>query len=372
MTDPLTLAVAALTLGLALVTGWLHLPRVPELDGERWFKLMLATLLRGSVEAKDGDVAAWERSVVRFVPYHPAGRWPERKIEDPVLAPGPSAPGERPLVEALAALPRGRRWEHLYDTDPVGIEARLADPLDLGPAYDLARVVGADWDALAAWGAGDPAFGTALRRRLPLRWVLVRGSATPLDLVGALRDELEDAIEVPWDADRGLDAGVAAVVAAMKGATPDPADRLVLVGEAEGALLVLKALRGEPMLRDRVLGVVAVGGLLAGRPEEGSFGEPAVRDWMEAHFGHDALDTEMMRATPYASVLWLDRSADPPGIVGLPLALQRFPPPRGEPGASSVETVDLGPLPTDPELPLPLVARALWAWTVAWIATRQG
>lgn len=317
MTDPLTLGVAAATLGLALVTGWLHLPRVPDLEAGRWFDLVLSTLLRGAVEARAGDVDEWERSVARLVPPN-AGRG--------------------------------------------ALEARLADPLDLGPAYDLATVVGASWDELAAWGGGDEAFAAALRRRLPVRWVLVRGASTPRDLVGALREEIGDAIEVPWDAERGMDAGVAAVVEAMRAGTPDPADRLVLAADGEGALLVLKALFGEPLLRDRVLGVVAVGGRLAGRDEAGPFGELAVRDWMEAHFGHDALDTEMMRATVYASVPWLDRDVTD----------QRFPTPKGEPGASSLETVDLGPLPVDPELPLKLVARALWAWTVAWIATRQG
>jgi hypothetical protein len=59
VTDPITLGAASLALGLAAVAGWLHLPRTPDLDAERWFKTMLATVLRGAIEGGGGDVEAW-------------------------------------------------------------------------------------------------------------------------------------------------------------------------------------------------------------------------------------------------------------------------------------------------------------------------
>src|SRR5690554_2298026 len=139
VTDPLSIAIAAAAAITAFVAGWVQWPRAPDLDGERWFKVALATLLRGEAEARGGTAEAWEAQVVRFVPYHPAGRLPERKVTNPVAArlPGAMQPGERALLEQLARRHTVQeRWRWMYDEDPVSLDARLDDPVELGPAYD--------------------------------------------------------------------------------------------------------------------------------------------------------------------------------------------------------------------------------------------
>jgi hypothetical protein len=347
VTDVPTLVIAGTALGVALVAGWLHLPSHPDLDAERWFKVLLSTLLRGVVEAAGGDVEKWERQVVRWAPYHPAGRYPELKYAG--LAPeGFAVPGERALTAALAATPAGPgRWKRLYDDDEAALEARLGDPHDLGPSYDPAALLAPDatWDALAAWA---PAVEEALTRRFPAKWVWVRGRA-PVDLSAGL-DRVTVLAEGATDRE---------IAEALRAAVVDPADRLVVVGEGEAMGPLLRALAATPPVRDRVLVVISVGGDLGDE------------DWMGRNFAHPVLDTETHRATTYAAVQWLDRAADPPGWGGLPLQKQRFPAPAGEPGVSWMEAVDLGPLPADPEIPVREVARALRAWAALWSLSRQ-
>ena len=47
MTDPLSLSLAGTAAVVAIAAGWLAVPRPPSLDAERWFKVILATLMRG-------------------------------------------------------------------------------------------------------------------------------------------------------------------------------------------------------------------------------------------------------------------------------------------------------------------------------------
>jgi hypothetical protein len=355
---------------VALAVGWLQWPRPPVLDGERWFKVSLCTLLRGRIEAAGGDVEAWEREVVRLVPYHPAGRMPERKVSNPVAAqiPGLALPGEQALVEALARRPdAAARWAWLYDEDPAGLDARFDDPTALGAACDWTALFGpgASWDSLAAWGRpgeGDRVFLDALRRSVPARWVLVEGRSRS-GVLAAVAAELADAAVVPWGED---DLGPA-----LRALAGEREDRLVLVAEEAGVARLLRALVGAADLRDHVLAVVSVGGVVGGRTdEEGPYGEAACRDWLAAHFTQSGLDTDVVRLTPYLALQWLDRAVWPPGIPGLPLQSSRFPEPSGEGAtATTLEVVDLGPLPTD--APPELVARALVAVTSGWIATRR-
>jgi hypothetical protein len=364
MTAPLTIAVGVAALIVAMIAGYLHLPSTPDLEGERWFKVILATLLRGQVEARGGDAAAWETATVRFVPYHPAGRQPERKVTAPALfkLSADAIPGERALLETLEKLPDARaRWARMYDTDPAGLDVRLGDPVDLGPAYDPGQVAGpgATWDDLAAWGADNQSFRETIERRVPAHWVLVRGTSPVV--VDALKAEIGARASVVDGTDP------ATIAAACLAALPGAEDRLVVVVEGEAVQAALGALVDTPIARDRMLAFVSIGGVLGGRPGE----EAASVDYVGGVFNHEHLDTESRRETPYLCLGWLDRAEDPPGGRGLPLQAQRFPEPGGRADISSIAVVDLGVLPVDPELPLALVARALWAVVVCEVLSRK-
>lgn len=361
---------------LSLGILWVQWPRPPEFDGERWFKTLLVALLQGRVEARGGDADDFDEQVIRFVPYHPAGRLPERKITSPGLAiTGPALDGERALCEALAALPTHEaRWVRLYDDDEVGLAARLSDPVDLGELYDPATVMGPDagWDAVAAWG-GDPdneeavSIRAALERVLGVRWVLVSGQPGPPSVLDALAGEVgERAVRI--DGRAGAKSVADELDALLDDATP-----LVLVGEERGLTWVLGALPDNALLRERTLAVVSVGGVIGGRTDEseGPLAPPTRRDWLQAHFRTKSLETDVVRLTPYFAVQWLDRSVEEPGIEGLTLAAMRFPEPEHDASAKTIEVVDLGPLPADPELPTDLVARALVTCVTAWVASRR-
>ncbi|MFK7929451.1 MAG: hypothetical protein AB8H79_14745, partial [Myxococcota bacterium] len=151
MTDPVTATIAGLSLVVLGAVSYLSLPRPPTLDGERWFKVWLATLLRGQVEASGGDGHEWISLTTRLVPYHPAGRRPETKVlrpEDPPQS--PALPGEVELHAALAALPtHAERWARLYDLIDDAEPGHRQDPNTLGDAYNPATWLGPDasWDA---------------------------------------------------------------------------------------------------------------------------------------------------------------------------------------------------------------------------------
>ncbi|MEQ1502827.1 MAG: hypothetical protein ABMB14_11385 [Myxococcota bacterium] len=369
--DPVSLAIALVAAVVAVAIGYVQWPRPPTLDGERWFKLTLCTLLRGRLDAAGATADAWEREVVRIVPYHPAGRLPERKWSNPVAAavPGIALPGEHALLEALAREPDpARRIAVMYDTDEAGLAARFSDPSDLGEAYDYRQLgPGASWDALAAWGAGDRTFADAALRSLGARWVTVAGRADRLagpSVLDAIAAEVPDTVAIR----RGDD-----VSAAIRAVVTGPGVRLVLVAEEAAAIELLRLLADAADLRDQVVAVVAIGGVIAGRPDEdGPLGETACRDWLAAHLNQVDLDTDVVRRTPYFAVQWLDRASWPPGARGLPLQASRFPPPEAVSGVpDTIETVDLGPLPSDRDLPVELVARALVAVVCGWVRSRR-
>lgn len=371
----MSLAIGGVAGAVALALGWLQWPRPPRLDGERWFKVALCTLLRGRVEAEGGDADAWERAVVRFVPYHPAGRLPERKVSNPVAGPpGAALPGEVALLEALAAEEGpARRWARMYDLDEGGLDARLSDPSALGAAYDPARILGRDasWDALARWARGDDTFLSVARRRIHARWVLVEGREDRRvgpSVLPALAALLPDAIHVPFE-----DGDPEVLAVTLRSVPVDASGRVIVVAEEAGVTRALRALAAAADVRDLLLALISVGGVIGGRTdEEGPYGAQACRDWNEAHFDQSELDTDVVRLTPYLALQWLDREVWPPGVPGLPLDAARFPEPRSEGAtATTLEVVDLGPLPADEGLPVDLVARALIAVASAWVATRQ-
>lgn len=370
--DPLSLAIAGTAAVASVALAVLQWPRPPALDGERWLKVSLATLLRGQVQAADGDVDAWEAAVRDFVPYHPAGRFPERKVSNPEAASlsEPALPGERALVEALAGV-RGHeaRWARLYDDDEAAIEARLGDPAELGAAYDPRTTLGpeATWDALAAWGGGDPGFVTAVRRALPATWVLVSGRA----------DRLGGPSMLPSLA---AEAGQVELLSFDAGELEERLHRLaregrvmVLVGEEAGIVALLDVLARNLAVRDATAAVLSIGGPIRGcADDEGPYSRAVRQDWMDAWFTVAALETEVVRLTPYFSLQWLDRAVWPPGVEGQPLELARFPVPDAKGAtATTTEVVDLGVLPAREDLPVELVARALVTVVTAWVVHRR-
>ncbi len=376
--DPLNTGVAIFAAALAIVAGVLQWPRPPDLDGERWFKLMLSTVLRGQVEAVDGEVTDWEHLVKRFVPYHPAGRLPERKVLNPKASPpGQWLPGELALTQRLATVNEVQeRWAVMYD-DEAGLEARLVDPFDLGAAYDP-KTFGdpaCTWDALALWGSGDTAYRDALLNRLGAKWLLVEGRPDRLagpSLMSDLANELgERAVRVPWH-DGELEQAVEALAEVLADVVQDWQDRIVVVSEEAGTTLVLRALADNGNFRDPLLAVLSIGGVIGGREgEDGPFGEKTCSDWMAAWFTFQRMDSESVRLTPYLSTQFFDRHQPTPGAAGLSVQAQRFPEPRDDETLKTLESVDLGLLPVDETLPTAQVARALLSVTGCWALSRR-
>ena len=367
MLDPLSIGIASAAVALAVVLALLQWPRPVELDGERWFKSLLVTLLRGELESQ--GFASWDRAVRAWVPYHPAGRFPERKVMNPLGAhlPGALVDGERALIEALheCATPE-QRWARLFDEDEAARATLMDDPVELGRAYDPATYLGSEqgWEAVARWGSHDSAFQEHLLRRMDAQWFLVESGSGPARVIPSLATLLgERGAQVDLSGD--------ALVQYLEAALPHVGDRCVLVGEGAGIVHILNALRDRVQLRDQVVAVVSIGGVIGGlEGEPGQLGTVARRDWLEAWFQHRHLDSEVVRRTPYMALQWLDRSQWPPGAEGLEIAHARFPQVPEEP-IETIEVVDLGVLPADDGLPSLQVARALMTVVSCWILSRR-
>jgi hypothetical protein len=364
-------ALTAVAGGLAAALLWVQRPVVPTLDAERWFKVALGTLVRGEVERAGGDVLAFEARVRAEVPYHPAGRFPERKVSNPAAAalPGPLLPGEAALLEALTPLTdAAARVARLYGDD-AGAAVLFEDPLDLGPAHDFARVLGpgATWDALAAWPA-SPAFGEVLRSKLSATLVWLAGATSTGPSLRAAVAAVTPVVDVPW-ADRTDDEAAAA----LRGALGDPLGRMVIFAEGEAGLQLLRALVAAPDVRDRVAGVVAVGAAIGGlEGRDDAYGTARARDFLEAKFTQRELETDLVRRVPYLALQWWEPTCWPPGVPGAPLQHQRFPDPRPNDGPEIAEVMDLGPLFPASCPPLDLVARALVAVAAGVVVSRRG
>lgn len=123
---------AAVVLGSAAL--WLSRPRPPTYDTARLFGMLVATRIRGEVEAAGGDMPQWKARID-------------------------------------AELPKGPH---------PGVTGWTGDPAALGPDHDPAVRVGADctWDAVADW---TEAARAAVRRRLAdVRLVWIGAEAFPV------------------------------------------------------------------------------------------------------------------------------------------------------------------------------------------------
>ena len=305
---------------LVLYAGWLTLPRPVDLDWERFFKLSMVTLLRGPVEEEAGSSEAWMEQGRERVWFHPASRDLELKLRDPAgyTPPFPSLPGERALLERLAALPPEERLAAVFSSGQD--ELLYDDPVSFGEDWDLAPILGPEvsWELVAHW---NPPVAEGLRRRHDrTRWVLFGEAA-------ALAPALEEALgegSVAVAPQEGAEAFLDELL-------PDLADRVVMVAFGEACQSLARLLQGQAGLRDKTLAVIAL---------QACFDAA----WMEASFDHESMDTEVSRATPYFS-LWFAGA----GLEGL--AASRWPSPEvPATGRVSVDPIDLGLLPGEPAL----------------------
>lgn len=329
----------AVEIAALALAGWAALksiPRPPERDWERLFKTTLATVLRGRVEAEEGDAAAWEDAVIGAVLYNPAARAPEALLArpDPARIPTPAREGERALVERLASLDDVEsRWRFLWTQDHRVFDALFADPAELGADYDPARALAPDvtWDAVAAW---DPAVVAALGRRLDaVVFVVVGDPGLGAALSAAFPDQRVASVDLA-----ALDGSEV-----LLGHLEQPHEKLLLVLRGAAGPTGLRWIHDDPALIDRLAGVVTLGAPL---------GADA---WLVDHFRHEAFEPEVLRAVPYLSVL--EVPAEPVTPSGW--AAQRFPaPPEPESGRATIDAIDLGPVPRE-RLDDDVLARAL-------------
>lgn len=286
------------------------MPRVPERDWERLFKLLLATLIRGEVEERllSADAgrkatanarAEWESQLVSQVPYPAEARPLDVLMSDPAMEVG---------------------------EDPTAV---------LGPE--------ATWDAIAGW---QPAVGEGIARRLGHVVFVGLGLSAGDAMAAAVEADIVDLTELsgrvgrpPALMDRS-EAGLALAEAILE-QLPERSQRLVILAAGEHAFAILVALRSSEALRDRALAVVTLGGVLASEERDA---------WLAAQFTHERMDPELARTIAYVHVI--DADTDP--------AAQRLvEPPLPPSGRRSIEIVDLGPLPLGGADPARL-ARALW------------
>lgn len=347
-------------LAAAALAGWAvwkTLPRPPDRDWERLFKVSLSALSWGEAEAAGGTeaerTARWTADLERVVPYHPAGRDPETKLRAPALdtIATPALEGEQALVEALARQESPvARWRAMYVEDRRAMDALGEDPLLLGPAYDPGVVLGPDasWERVSAW---DPAVGTALVRRLNhLVLVSVSCPLSAADLGGVAAGLHCVDLDEDW-ADGSPEASAARLLAAC----PEPHQRLGVLCTGPAVLPLLRAMRASPALRDRVLLVVSIGGEIQGNPEADK--------WLTEEFRHDRMEPELQRTTTFAAVV----DVDPDDPLATSWGVQRFPDvPLAGGERRTIDTVDLGPLPID-RVPTARLARAMCLLIAFWV-----
>ena len=186
------------------------------------------------------------------------------------------------------------------------------DPLDFGPAYDLERTLGAGvgWETVAL--EREALISRIASRHENLLWV-IRGDAMRLELQALLPKAVT------------LDVGFDAMSAELEKLLGDVSTRLVLVGGGAAAFEWTQLLHQNEGLRDRTLAVVGI---------DGELGEPN-RAWLEEHFNHDTMDTELERLTPWIQLSFGGEEASPNWPEPAMPVSERL----------SVDSIGLGPVP---------------------------
>ena len=270
------------------------------------------------------------------------GSAPYDKIHRPSLGtiPVPALPGEQALVESLAAIDEAvARADFMYRQSDAAQDALMSDPELLGSAYAPSRAMPpkVTWEDIAVW---DAEVQRAVARRMHDVTVAVVGmdtdplaAAVPHGNTAAVTDVSAEALSALLDRDH---------------------QRLVILTRGDAVNTVTRVLHSHPLIRDRILGVISLGGAIQG---------PENKAWMDQHFQHLDFDTELNRRTLYMAVT-------DPGTSYEDASDQCFPvPPVPPSGWAPIESVDLGPLPLadqDPEV----MARALWVLLCFCVSTR--
>ena len=315
---------------LLLVAGWNTLPRPPELNWELYFKVVIASLIRGEVEAAEGTAEDWLERGRALVWFHPGARDLESKLTEPdaYQVSTPAIEGERGLIEALRLLSTVQQRLERTFTSGHADAVLYEDPALLGEEYDPRNSVGteADWEAVAGC---SPDLLTALRRRHEhLRWVVLGGDQKHIEALSELLGE--DRVLVLSETESE------AAETELESFLSQRSDRLVLLAVGKGAGLAVRMMHGSPGLRDRVLAVVGVGAFLGGD----------LGGWMKDAFTHQAMDTEISRLTSWFRVSFVTPGVLPVGDEHCALADTRWPcPPVPQSGRKAIEVIDLGVLP---------------------------
>jgi hypothetical protein len=338
-------------LAAALLAGWAvwrSLPVAVPRDWERLFKITLSAQLWAEAEGGPGDeaarTAAWAQALAAQVPFHPAGRLPERKLLDPgpAAAPAPALPGELGLVEALARLPTpAARYKALYVDSRAAQEALAEDPRALGPAYDPEPVIGAgaDWEAVARWA---PAVQAGLARKFGHVEIVVDLPAQSSAPAAALEEALRSAAP-------GL--RVSRSPTQIFDVLRAPSDRLVVLTGGDRVLPWLRALADSPALRDRCLALTSVDGQITDADGADAF--------FPARWQHAAFEPELQRTTAFFSLT----DVDPDHPERARWSGSRFPaPPLPAGQRPTIEPIDLGPAPVGALRPALLVRGLLVTW----------
>jgi len=359
--------VAGCALVVGVAAGFFWIPRFDRLDVARQFQRF--------VGMGGGRVL-----------YHPLGRYPERKIDQPSTAqlPGGFLEGEAELMKRLAGMGlREDRFGFLYafrgppDEDPglapgkwLGPAWRDAQPAAL--AQEAARRLGAQWVHVHDPQGPAPALcetvvpwnvGLQHPEVVALYTAWVADAAKPVEPAFVqLKLALLDLHLRVW---AELAEGALGVVLGESLLEQAGQGKLLVVASGRGAWALLRALSFSAALRDRVVASVSVGGVVQGRPgDPGKLGRRAQEDWLGAWFQHELLDVEVVHPVPYLAAELVGPHVNPLGLEGLPVASQRYPEPTyvgGEP--TMVEVMDLGLIYASEQTPWEAVGEALRATT---------
>jgi len=375
VTEPTTLLIALFACFIAVCTAVLMRSSPPELQGELWFKSILATLIRGWVDDAGGAAEVWEQTVHKEILYHPAGRLAAQKVVNgsTFQPPLPLLEGEQALQERFDTLPNSQsRWRWMFWDEELGQSARLRDPQELGEAYLPQRWMGTgfDWDAIADAAVDFRPQRNRLRSE-GVRWVIFTDST--LHPVCAqwcltLKQELGgDALLLDWDPST---VEIKDLLTTINGWIQTPSDRFVCLGLGRGVPLLLQSLAEDPALRDRVYAVISVGGAIQGSGSHKLWGREAVQEWVSNRYDYVSLDTEMARETPYFSLGLWDPEEAAFGFAGLGLDEMVFPElPKERAPVEGVCPISLGCLPVESET-RHLAVRALLIFVSCWIRAR--